>query len=86
MQTPSGNITEWVCKSISLAQGYSNSSMLDIKALFQINDELQVHKKTNKQQNYHITSNISCTLEGNEIVDHSDIVGAPPDGAAPTTS
>ena len=49
MQTPSGNITEWVCKSISLAQGYSNSSMLDIKALFQINDELQVHKKTNNK-------------------------------------
>ena len=31
------------------------------------------------------TSNISGTL-GNEIVDHSDLVGASPAGAAPTTS
>ena len=31
-------------------------------------------------------SNISRTLEGNIIVDHSDVVGAPPVGAAPTTS
>ena len=32
------------------------------------------------------TSNIRCTLVGNEIVDHSDVVGASPVGAAPTTS
>ena len=32
------------------------------------------------------TFNISCTLIGNKIVDHSDVVGAPPVGAAPTTS
>ena len=31
------------------------------------------------------TSDISHTLVGNKIVDHSDVVGAPPDGAAPTT-
>ena len=35
---------------------------------------------------YHKTSNISCTLVGNEIVDNSDVVGAAPVGAAPTTS
>ena len=35
---------------------------------------------------YRKTSNISRTLVGNKIVDHSDIVGASPDGAAPTTS
>ena len=29
------------------------------------------------------TSNISCTLIGNEIVDHPDAVGASPVGAAP---
>ena len=32
------------------------------------------------------TSNKSRTLGGNKIVDHSDVVGASPVGAAPTTS
>ena len=35
---------------------------------------------------YRQTSNIIRTLAGNEIVDHSDVVGASPVGAAPTTS
>ena len=35
---------------------------------------------------YRQVSNISRTLVGNEIVDHSDVVGASPVGAAPTTS
>ena len=35
---------------------------------------------------YRKTSDISCTFVGNKIVDHSDVVGAPPVGAAPTTS
>ena len=35
---------------------------------------------------YHQTSNISRTLVGNKIVNHSDVVGASPVGAAPTTS
>ena len=35
---------------------------------------------------YRKTSNISCTLIGKKIVDHSDVVGAAPVGAAPTTS
>ena len=34
----------------------------------------------------HLPSNISRTLVGNNIVDHSDVVGASPIGAAPTTS
>ena len=34
---------------------------------------------------YRKTSNIRRTLVGNNIVDHSDVVGAPPVGAAPTT-
>ena len=34
---------------------------------------------------YRQVSNISRTL-GNKIVDHSDVVGASPVGAAPTTS
>ena len=36
-------------------------------------------------QNYCQISNIRCTLVGNKIVDHSDVVGALSVGAAPTT-
>ena len=35
---------------------------------------------------YRQTSNISRILGGNKIVDHADVVGASPVGAAPTTS
>ena len=35
---------------------------------------------------YHQVSNIRRTSVGNEIVDHSDVVGASPVGTAPTTS
>ena len=35
---------------------------------------------------YRKTSNIRHTLVGNNIIDHSDVVGASPVGAAPTTS
>ena len=35
---------------------------------------------------YHKTSNIRRPLVANKIVDHSDVVGASPVGAAPTTS
>ena len=35
---------------------------------------------------YRKTHNISRTLVGNKIVDNSDVVGASPVGAAPTTS
>ena len=36
--------------------------------------------------NYRQISNIRCTLVNNKIVDHSEVVGALPIGAAPTTS
>ena len=35
---------------------------------------------------YRQTSNISGPFVDNKIVDHSDVVGASPVGAAPTTS
>ena len=41
---------------------------------------------THKETVYRQVSNIRRTLEGNKIVDHSDVVGASPIGAAPTTS
>ena len=37
-------------------------------------------------ETYRKISNIRRTLVGNKIVDHSDVVGASPVGAAPTTS
>ena len=37
-------------------------------------------------KDYRQVSNISGTLAGDKIVDHSDVVGASPVGAAPTTS
>ena len=36
--------------------------------------------------NYRKTYDIRRTLVGNNIVDHSDVVGVPPVSAAPTTS
>ena len=57
-------------------------------------DELN-HSKTHQNHmhnswdvlyNYRQVSNIRHTLAGNEIIDHSDVVGASPVGAAPTTS
>ena len=41
---------------------------------------------TRYKKYYRKTSNISRTLVGNKIVDNSDVVGASPVGAAPTTS
>ena len=37
------------------------------------------------QRAYHQTSNMSRTLVGNTMVDHSNVVGASPVGAAPST-
>ena len=39
-----------------------------------------------QKEMYHKVSNISRTLVGNKIVDHSDVVGVSPVGSAPTTS
>ena len=44
------------------------------------------YNAVSKFNNYRKTSNIRRTLVGNKIVDHSDVVGASPVGAAPTTS
>ena len=46
---------------------------------------IAIHNMT-VNKDYRKTSNISRTLVGNKIVDNSDVVGASPVGAAPTTS
>ena len=64
---------------------------------FICNSKLLIHDRVNeptlydlnyfKKHNYVCqTSNIRRTLFGNQIVDHSDVVGASPVGAAPTAS
>ena len=40
----------------------------------------------NRKNYYHKTFNIRRTFLDNKIVDHSDVVGASPVGAAPATS
>ena len=47
---------------------------------------IEIHLVHEHKYTYHQTSNISRTLVGNTIVDHSDVVGASPVGTAPTTS
>ena len=47
---------------------------------------LGLRQIVDEYQTYRQVSNISGTLVGNKIVDHSDVVGASPVGAAPTTS
>ena len=52
---------------------------------------VDIQKKLNRRVEviysiYRKTSNISRTLVGNKIFDNSDVVGASPVGAAPTTS
>ena len=53
-----------------------------------VNLEIHVYLSllTNQKWEYRKTPNISRTLVGNKIVDNSDVVGASPVGAAPTTS
>ena len=45
-----------------------------------------IHCPISTKLKYIETSNIICTSVGNKIVDHSDVLGASPGGAAPTTA
>ena len=49
-------------------------------------DPWNKHKILHNMKVYRKTSNIRRTLVANKIVDRSDVVGASPVGAAPTTS
>ena len=48
--------------------------------------KIWITKKKVENSCHRKTFNISRTLVGNKIVDNSDVVGASPVGAAPTTS
>ena len=58
------------------------------KGLWYWNSKCIVNRDISKAYHmaYRKTSNTSRTLVGNKIVDNSDVVGASPVGAAPTTS
>ena len=47
---------------------------------------IQFNTYTYGKKTFCQTSKISLTLVGNQIVDHSDVVGASPVAAAPNTS
>ena len=51
-----------------------------------IDDNYTLFAQLIRIQMYRQNSNISRTFVGNIIVDHSDVVGASPVGAAPTAS
>ena len=61
----------------------------DPDAILQTADEISRHIRSLQihsnelNWNYRQTANTSRTLEGNKIVDHSDVVGSSPVGAAP---
>ena len=60
-----------------------DSMMTSEESQMKIIDESQASQMT--ENHYRKTSNISRTL-GDKIIDNSDVVGASPVGAAPTTS
>ena len=66
-----------------IGAGYSLSLPLSFRVTELAFREILVAKPW---KTYHQTSNISDTLVGYKIVDHSDVVGASPVVAAPTTS
>ena len=68
----------WGCSGYGLFYIQAHSEMLEVACLFGWYETNWLH--------YRKTSNISHTLVGNKIVDNSDVVGASPVGAAPTTS
>ena len=67
-------------KSLSL---YLGSSFIDMLSL---GPKWVIGPRRVSLLKYPQTSNISRTLVANEIDDHSDVAGASPLGAAPTTS
>ena len=59
---------------------------IDATATPCLSRDVHTTRSERKMSTYRKTSNISRTLVGGKIVDNSDVVGASPVGAAPTTS
>ena len=58
----------------------------DDKVVWKTNNISQMLVYEYKLRIYRKTPNISRTIVGNKVVDNSDVIGASPVGAAPTTS
>ena len=75
----------WLIPSLDNNFKYSSNGKFQVDSFK--NFELQLSLQTDLVLNtYCQTSNIKHTLIGNKLVDHSDVVGASPVDAAPTTS
>ena len=72
-------------RSIQLDGRYRQVSLYLLN-YFTMSELKLIHVRKSHPWWYHQTSNISRTPVGNEIVDHSYVVGASSVGAAPTTS
>ena len=72
-------------KFVSKGSIDNNLALVKIVAWLHIGDK-PVSEPMLTRFTYRQVSNIRRTLVGNWIVDHSDVVGASPVGAAPTTS
>ena len=70
----------------SLARWYLPRQMFLPPSRVDLAVDCGIYTNTAHNKIYGQTSNISCTLVGNKLVDHSDVVGASPVGTAPTTS
>ena len=73
--------TCWLLHCLYLHHNVVYYAILALECLFKLHDF-----GTTTMDIYRQVSNIRPTLVGNWIVDHSDVVGASPVGAAPTTS
>ena len=65
---------------------YVRCSQKTVKLNHSLHTEHELYKWIPSHGNYCQTSNMRRTLFDDKFVDHSDVVGASPVGAAPTTS
>ena len=89
INTPSHTVINDIHYSVLLDKYFQSTSGAPWKLnelIQRLRSWLQYHRLPNASQIYRKVSNISRNLVGNEIIDHSDVVGASPVGAAPTTS
>ena len=84
-----GMLSEFILSDVFLSPGSNFSQSVQATVLYNNfgNYTFEITAISPRDEwAYYKTSNISRILVSNKIVDNSDVVGAPPVGAAPTTS